>query len=139
MTIILSSHRRTVRRAVPTMCDAVALDGFRSLGKRVVDLSHRGMLIVGTGPAKVGEEVIVSFAAPYMVNRWFDAEAIVTRVVHGRRPTDVGYAIGLFFTTIDAEVRSELLTRLAGLPPPVPQRALRQDYAATIRQLSLAA
>lgn len=139
MTLILSSKRKTVRRAVQTVCDAVALEGFRGIGKRVLDLSHRGMLIAGTGEVELGEEVIVSFAAPYLVNRWLDAEAEVCRVVQGRRPTDAGYAIGLRFTYVEREVKNELLTRLAGLPPPVPQRQLRHDYAETVRRLALAA
>lgn len=138
-TLILSSKRKTVRRAVQTVCDAVALDGFRGLGKRVIDLSHRGMLVAGDAPAVLGEEVIVSFAAPYMVNRWFDAEAVVCRVVQGRRPTDPGYAIGLRFTQLDLRVKAELLTRLAGLPPPVPQRHIRHDYVETVKRIAIAA
>lgn len=139
MNVITSSKRRTVRRAVETKCDAVALDGFRGLGKRVIDLSHRGMLVAGDAPAVLGEEVIVSFAAPYMVNRWIDAEAVVCRVVQGRRPTDSGYAIGLRFTNLDPKLRSELLTRLAGLPPPVPKRHLRKDYVETVKRIAQAA
>jgi len=138
-TLILNSKRNTVRRAVHTVCDAVALDGFRGLGTRVIDLSHRGMLVAGDAPAAIGEEVIVSFAAPYMVNRWFDAEAVVSRVVQGRRPTDTGFAIGLRFTNLDERVRSELLTRLAGLPPPVPQRHIRHDYVETVKRIAIAA
>lgn len=139
MTLILSAKRKTVRRAVQTLCDAVALDGFRGLGKRVLDLSHRGMLVGAHGNAQVGESVIVSFCAPYMINRWIDAEAEVCRFIEGRRPTDRFPAIGLRFTYIDRTDRNELLTRLAGLPPPVPQRRLRQDYAETIKRIALAA
>ena len=116
--------RRSLRRAVRTRCQAVAIDGFRLLGVRVLDLSTRGMLLAADTGAELGEEVVLSFESP-QGGPWLDAVAEVTRVIEGWRPWDPGYAVGLRFTRFDSDSRGELLTRLAGLPPPVPTRPLR--------------
>ena len=134
-TILLRPRlRRSLRRSVRTSCQAVALDGFRLLGERVLDLSTRGMLVTCDQPVDLGEEVVVSFRAPNG-GPWLDAEAEVARLVEGWRPSDPGYCAGLRFTHFDGLSRGELLVRLAGLPPPVPRRPLRPDYAATVRRI----
>lgn len=125
--------RRSLRRAVRTRCQAVAIDGFRLLGQRVLDLSTRGMLLAADGGAELGEEVVLTFQAP-RGGPWIDAVAEVTRVIEGWRPWDPGYAVGLRFTRLDSESRGDLLAHLAGMPPPVPRRPLRQDYAETARR-----
>ncbi len=118
-------HRRAVRRAVRSRCHAVASREFSLLGERMLDLSPRGMLIACDGPAQIGDDVVVSFRAPGLDGPWLDAEATVARIIEGLRPGDPGYCIGLDFTYFEKCSRDELLTRLAGLPPPVPQRRLR--------------
>lgn len=135
MTAILVQPRtrRSVRRAVRTRCEAIALHGFRLLGERVLDLSTRGMLVACDTAASLGEEVVVSFKAPG--GPWMDAEAEVARLVEGWRPWDPGYCVGLRFTRFDGSSRGELLTRLAGMPPPIPSRPLRRDYAETVRRI----
>ncbi len=136
MTAILARprQRRALRRAVRTRCQAVSADDFRLLGQRVLDLSPRGMLVAADTGVEVGEEVLVSFRAPNG-GPWLDAEAEVARLVEGWRPWDPGYCIGLRFTRLDAPSRGELLVRLAGLPPPIPSRPLRRDYAETVRRI----
>jgi hypothetical protein len=129
--------RRSVRRAVHARCQAVALDGFRLVGERILDMSPRGLLVACDDRVDVGEEVVVSFRAPGG-GPWIDAEAEIARVVYGFRPEDRGYGAGLRFTKLDATDRGELLVRLAGCPPPVPRRALRPlraDYAASVRRI----
>ncbi|HEX7476290.1 MAG TPA: PilZ domain-containing protein [Polyangiales bacterium] len=118
-------NRRAVRRAVRTHCHAVGMQEFRLLGDRTLDLSPRGMLIACDGPTRLGDEVVVSFKAPGMDAPWLDAEARVARIIEGLRPGDPGYCVGLDFTYFEKCSRDELLTRLAGLPPPVPLRRLR--------------
>ena len=120
-TLLSRMTRRSVRRSVRTGCQAVAMDGFRLVGERILDLSTRGMMVACDGRVRVGEEMIVSFRAPNG-GPIVDVEAEVARVIHGFRPEDPGYAAGLRFTSLDPDLRGELLVRLAGLPPPVPTR-----------------
>lgn len=118
-------HRRAVRRAVRGRCHAVGTREFSLLGERMLDLSPRGMLVACDAPTGVGDDVVVSFRAPGSDGLWLDAEATVARIIEGLRPGDPGYCIGLDFTYFEKCSRDELLTRLAGLPPPVPQRRVR--------------
>lgn len=114
--------RRAVRRAVRTRCTAVATRDFSFLGQRVLDLSPRGMLLAADAPARVGDDVVVTFMAPGRDGIWMDAEAEVSRVVHGLREGDPGFCLALDFTYFEKHARQELLCRLAGTPPPIPQR-----------------
>ena len=126
-------QRRAVRRAVRTRCQAVDMAGFELLGERVLDLSPRGMLISCQRPAGLGDEVLVSFRAPGLEDIWFDAEAVVARVIAGQRCCDDGYGAGLEFTYFEKCSRHELLSRLAGYPPPVPRRRVREAQRAMVR------
>lgn len=119
------SARRAVRRAARTACHAVGMEGFRLLGERALDLSPRGMLVACDAPVQLGEEVLVSFRAPGDGALWMDAEGEVARVIEGLRPGDPGYCMGIDFTYFERSAQVELLARLAGTPPPVPQRRLR--------------
>jgi hypothetical protein len=78
--------------------------------------------------------LIVSFRLPE-TRMWIDAEATVARVVHGRRLGDPGRALGVSFGAIDRKSRSVLRATLLGVPPPIPMRDRRIDYAATITQV----
>lgn len=121
-----SVQRRAVRRAVPTQCQAVALAEFQLLGERVVDLSPVGMLVRCVRTPRVGDDVVVSFKAPGLDDGlWLDAEAVVARLIRGFRSSDRGICVGLRFTYFEKTARNELLARLAGFPPPVPQRRLQ--------------
>ena len=124
------AQRRAVRRAVQTSCQAVNMSEFRLLAERVVDLSPRGMLVACETAAQVGDRVTVSFSVPGSVpgpdDVWFNAEAVVARVVGGQRCHDDGYGAGLEFTYFEKRCRQELLSRLAGFPPPVPKRQPRR-------------
>lgn len=116
------SSRRSLRRAVRTRCQAVEVEGFTLIGERVLDLSPRGMLIACDAAAELGDEVVVSFRAPGRDTLWLDAEAHVARIVRGLRDGDFGFCVGLDFTYLEKSAREELLVRLAGHPPPIPQR-----------------
>jgi hypothetical protein len=136
MPSILVRHRqrRSLRRSVRTRCQAVALDEFRLVGDRILDLSPRGLLLACDEGVEPGAELLVSFQAPHG-GPWIDVEAEVARVIGGWRPYDPGYAAGLRFTHIERPARGELLTRLAGFPPPVPHRPLRMNYAETVSRI----
>jgi hypothetical protein len=121
-TSLAKSPRRAVRRAARSRCQAVSSEHFELLGERVLDFSPRGMLVACDAPAVLGEEVIVSFETPGREPIWLDAEAEIARIVHGFRQGDPGYCVALRFTYFERCARGELLSRLAGVPPPVPQR-----------------
>ncbi|MCA9531065.1 MAG: PilZ domain-containing protein [Myxococcales bacterium] len=133
-----AADRGTVRRAVAVKCHVVADTGFRLLGTRAVDLSPEGMLVRAQGVSNLGESVHVSFQLPRR-RRWIEARATVVRKVHGRRREDWGRAIALRFAHLDPLDRAALRLYLRPIPPPVPARALRPDYASTIRAITLAA
>ncbi len=92
--------RARLRRRVTPSCQVVRSRDFRLVGTRVLDLSATGMLLETELPVLTGEELIVSFKSP-VEDRWFDCEANVARVVHGRRRADRCRALGISFDTID--------------------------------------
>jgi hypothetical protein len=118
-------QRRAVRRAVRTRCQVVGMQEFELFSDRVVDLSPRGMLVACDRLTRLGDDMLVSFRAPGHEDLWFDAEAVVARIVSGQRWGDLGYCAGLDFTYFEKHARQELLARLAGYPPPIPRRRLR--------------
>lgn len=81
-----------------------------------------------------GENVIVSFHAPRL-DLWFDTEATVTRVLRGRRSFD-HVAAALRFSTLDRVKRFILRSHLRRVPPPLPRRVQRIDWARTIGRMS---
>jgi hypothetical protein len=109
-------HRRAFRHAVDLRCQVVRERDFRLVSDRAVDLSTDGLLATTDLPVLTGEPVLVSFRVPRSA-RWIDAEAIVTRVEHGRRPGDRGRRLGLAFRHLDGDARVHLFQQLRALPP----------------------
>jgi PilZ domain len=134
--ILANPQRRAVRRAARTRCHAVSDLGFELLGELALDLSPLGMMIACDAPAALGETVFVSLLTPGANPIWLDAEAEVTRILHGFRMGDPGYCAGLRFTYLERRSRAELLTRLAGLPPPIPRRRLKTARQRVLNQHS---
>jgi hypothetical protein len=97
---------------------------FRRVSYVGLDLSTQGMLVVTQDRVLTGEELIVSFRAPFS-HRWFDAEATVARVIHGRRPLDCARGLGIEFHGRNPAWREELFVYLRGLPPTEPARSCR--------------
>jgi hypothetical protein len=135
-TLVRASQRHAMRRAVRIDCQVVRSRDFKLLGARALDLSTKGMLVETDINVLTGEDVLVTFRAP-RTHQWFDCEAIVARVLHGRRPGDRGQCLGLSFETLDEWSRVMLRNDLHGLPPPIPKRAPRIDYAASVLRASL--
>ncbi|MBC7174071.1 MAG: PilZ domain-containing protein [Polyangiaceae bacterium] len=126
--------RQSVRREVRAECQAVADEGFRLLGIRTLDLSEEGMLLHSSADVALGETVYVSVKAPNTLE-WIDSEAVVVRLVRGRRDTDGRCGIGLRFIGMDAVDRAILSGSLRDVPPPVPARNARKDYARAVREI----
>lgn len=135
-TLVHARERRTLRRAAAVDCQVVRERDFRLIGRRGVDLSPLGMQVVADEPVLTGEPLLVAFRLPD-TDHWFDAEAIVARVMHGRRPGDPGRCLGLEFETLDGTLQRFLRCALQKIPPPLPMREPRVDYAATIHLVAL--
>jgi hypothetical protein len=102
-------------------CQAVRERDFKLIADRTLDISVDGLLLPLQEDEQVltGETLIISFPIPGM---WVDAEASVTRIVHGRRPGDDGAACGVLFDVISPSARAALAGFLHGKPPPLPRR-----------------
>jgi c-di-GMP-binding flagellar brake protein YcgR len=132
-----SSQRRAIRRAVRVDCQVVRERDFKLLGDWALDISSDGMLVVTRDVVLTGEEVIVSFPIP-RTRIIVDAQATVARVVHGRRPTDRDRrALGLAFDALEPEYQRLLRAHLRNVPPPLPSRAPRLDYAGAVHLAAL--
>jgi hypothetical protein len=138
MSILVTAHqRRALRRAVRVDCQVVREHDFKLLGDWALDLSTDGMLIVTRDDVLTGEDVIVSFPIP-RTRVIVDAVATVARVIHGRRPSDRHRrALGISFESLDPEHRRLLRVGLRDIPPPLPARSPRVDYAASIHLAAL--
>jgi hypothetical protein len=125
MSVILSRqlHRQTFRRGVLLSCQVVREHDFKRIAYLGLDLSTEGMMVKTDDRVLTGEELIVTFRAPFG-RRWFDAQATVARVIHGRRPGDTGRALGLQFHGHDAAWKNDLFGHLRGLPARGPTRPM---------------
>jgi len=136
-TLVHAKQRRVVRRAMRVECQVVRERDFRLLGSRALDLSPLGMLVLAQENVLTGEPVVVSFRVA-LSSWWFDAEATVARVIHGRRPGDLGRCFALSFDSLEEDAKVFLRRALRGVPPPLPKREPRVDYAATVHRAALA-
>jgi hypothetical protein len=127
-----ASERLGLRRHVRLPCQVVREHDFSLLGDRCLDMSPRGMRVRALSPVERGTEVLVSFRVPD-AGIHMDLSAVVTRVAEGRRRGERFPSFGLSFEGISALEGMILTARLKGIPPPVPTRHLRIDYAAGVR------
>lgn len=132
--LVRKNDRREVRRAISIPCQIVREKDFRLIAETALDVSPDGMLVATEMDLEPGENVFVSFRATEL-GIWFDSEAKVTRVVRGRRPGDKGRGVGIRFSTMSNVKRFILRNHLRRVPPPVPRRKQRIDWAATIMEI----
>jgi len=133
---MLRSHRvshRSARSTVKIQCQVVRERDFRLVADQILDLSPHGALVGPADPVLTGERVIVSFQA--LAGRYVDAEALVARVVHGRRRGEHTRCLGLSFESLDEQSLSAL-HELLGFAIPVPPGA-RSERRAHSRKLGL--
>ncbi len=120
----LEPVRCAFRRFVRIDCQVVREHDFRLVGDLALDLSTNGMLVRARERVLTGEEVFVAFKPPRS-NRWMDAQGIVTRVVHGRRPGDTGLSFGIEFYSIEQQYQELLFEKLRGMHAPDAMRPPR--------------
>jgi PilZ domain len=92
------NRRSEMRRLVRLGCRVRRRDG-RLVGDRTADLSPQGMLLFSDERLPCGAELVVSFQATELP-LWFDTRATLRRIVEGRRPSDLGRALGLHFDSL---------------------------------------
>ena len=114
--------RGSSRHTVKIACQVVRERDFSLIADRVVDLSATGALVGPADPALTGERLIVSFRIPRSTV-WIDAEATVTRVVHGRRPGEFSRSLAIEFDDLEALQRFMLQEALRIVPPSPPKSA----------------
>ncbi len=119
--------RRPTRHTVKMNCQVVRQRDFRLVADRVENLSTWGMLVSPAEPVITGERVFVSFQLPGSTH-WIDTEATITRVVHGRRPSEHSRMLGLEFDPLRPHERFRLRQSLRGRPltPPSGRPGRRQ-------------
>lgn len=123
----VAAEPRSTRRTARIECQVVRLSDFRLVADRVENLSPSGMLVGPADPVLTGDVVMVSFQLPGLRD-WIDAEAVVTRVVHGRRPGETRRALGLEIVRAEDFARRLLGAYLRRLPPAPP------DYRVTLQR-----
>ncbi|MBX3229849.1 MAG: PilZ domain-containing protein [Labilithrix sp.] len=122
--------RKAFRRYVRLDCQVVRDFDFQLVGDLALDLSPKGMLVRARrherriAPVLTGEEVVISFKPPRS-NEWFDAQGVVARVVHGRRPGDYGLSYGIELHGLSADDEQRLFEHLRGTSRPDAQRPPR--------------
>lgn len=132
-----AADRHALRRQLRMPCQVVCEQGFTLLAQECVDLSLEGMGVRALLPASEGSPVLVSFRLPQS-SLYIDVEAQIARMAWGRRREDGGAVLGLRFVALPRVDRAILASRLRGLPPPVPRRRVRVDYAASVRAIGAA-
>jgi len=123
---------RPTRHLTRIPCQLVREHDFRLVGDQIVNLSQSGLLVTPTDPILTGQRLLISFRVPSGLG-YVDAEVTVTRVVHGRRPSETARALGLEFELIDPSLRRMLERELSWLPvaPPAWRTGRRATALAT--------
>ncbi|MBK6691112.1 MAG: PilZ domain-containing protein [Myxococcales bacterium] len=127
-------QRGAIRRAIQVPCTLVRAKDLKVIGKKSLDLSEDGMLVGAMDELAFGDQVMVSFTfTPFAIP--FHVEGTVARFLRGRRTTDRMPAAAVRFESLDAVSRLILRGNLRRIPPTLPARARRVDYAATVMSL----
>lgn len=120
----MRSHKgpapRPSRHSLRLECQVVRERDFQLVADRIENLSTWGALVGPADAVLTGETVLVSFRLPDGV--WIDASAVVTRVLHGRRPGETTRRLGIEFKDL-TEYDRFLLRRAVGHRPVAPPGA----------------
>ncbi len=127
--------RTSIRRMLKVPCVVVRERDFRPIASSTSDISPDGMQVLSEADVSVGEPLLVTFQATRQ-GLWFDTDATVVRICHGLRDEDRGRSLGIRFDTLDSIERLILRGAWRKIPPPLPRRAARIDYASTVRRIA---
>jgi hypothetical protein len=130
----VKSMGRKPRHLLRLPCQVVRERDFRLIADRLENLSVSGLSVSPAEPVLTGERLIVSFRLP-RGGVWIDAEARVTRVIHGRRPGDTGRSLGLAFESLDEPSQQAIELELTKVPIAPPGRAIRDEHGQRIARV----
>jgi hypothetical protein len=134
MQFAMMQERAAIRRAVQIPCTLVRTRDFKVIGRQTLDLSENGMLVGALDDVGQTENVMASFTfTPFAIP--FQVEGHVARILHGRRGKDRMPAVAIHFDALDSISRLILRGNLRRIPPVLPARARRIDYAGTVARL----
>jgi hypothetical protein len=133
--LVRVAERRAVRHAVDLSCTVVREKDSKLASLRAIDLSPEGMRVdLKDVDVDVGDRFFVCFrTTPFGI--WFYTDAYATRMLHGRRPKERGRSLGLRFGSLSSVSRLCIRGALRRVPPHLPQREQRIDYAATVGRI----
>lgn len=113
--------RRPSRHSVRLGCQIVRERDFKLVSDEIVELSEEGALVVPRFRLLTGENLLLTFMAPF-TRTFIDAEAVVARVIHGRRLGDSGPSLGISITHMDSAAQALVKSQLTFLPLVAPRR-----------------
>ncbi len=128
-------ERGTLRRMLKVPCVVVRERDFRPIASSTTDISPDGMQVLSEADVRVGEPLLVTFQATRQ-GLWFDTDATVVRICHGLRDEDRGRSLGIRFDSLDSIERLILRGAWRKIPPPLPRRTARIDYAGTVMKIA---
>jgi len=115
--------RRPSRHPIRLSCEVVRERDFKRISSEILEISESGLLVRPEARVLMGDELLVTFMAPFS-RIYIDAEATVARVVHGRRLTDGGPALGIAFDDLDDVSLALLRRHIEMLPLSTPNRRM---------------
>jgi PilZ domain-containing protein len=132
---VLADVRSDVRHAVDLPCSVVRERDSELVSLHAVDLSPGGMRVELQGmDVEAGDRFFVSFQT-MAFGTWFYTDAFAARLLWGRRPGERRPSMALRFGSLSTDSRVRIRDALRGVPPHLPQREQRIDYAATVGQI----
>jgi hypothetical protein len=130
----IETSGRMPRHLMRLPCQVVRERDFRLIADRAENLSLTGLSVSPAEPVLTGEKLLVSFRLPH-AGVWVDAEARVTRVIHGRRPGEDQRALGLAFEDVEVEQQLAIARELMQVPPAPPGRSLRDEHSERVARV----
>jgi hypothetical protein len=133
--LVRTSERHAIRHAVNLPCSVVRERDSQLTALRAIDLSPQGMRVeLEDVDVELGDRFFVCFRATDF-GIWYYSDAFATRMLQGRRPKERARTLGLRFGSLSAVSRLCIRGALRRVPPHLPQREPRIDYAATVGKI----
>lgn len=128
---------RPSRHRIRIPCQVVRMRDFKLVADSIENLSVGGLLVGPCDPVLTGEPLFLSFRLPRS-GKWIDTEAVVARVIHGRRDYDHTRQLGVRFDGIDREAREAIRQQIRRVPPVAPgPRPGRRDTNPALNRFAL--
>ena len=130
-------NSRFPRHTLRVPAQVVRMRDFRLVADRIENVSLGGLLVGPSDEIELAEPLLISFKLPDS-DYWIDIDATVSRVIHGRRPTDRARSFGVYFKGINTNQILALRKQLQHSPPSPPaMRPGRRDTRGAQRTLSI--